>query len=689
MAKTTKPTQDVDFCAIPWNRLVLSEKNVRKVGADKVDPDFMADIRQRGVLQNLVVHPKHDTDGAETGYFEVIAGGRRYTTVGALIALGDLPETHPLPCQIRRTGIAEDDSLAENVQRAPLHPLDQYRAFASLIESGLSEDEVAARHFVSVTVVRQRLKMATVSPNILEAFGRDELRLEQLMAFTVNPNHERQEQVWAAIAQSTYGREPYHIRRLLTEDTVKASDKRALFVGTEAYVEAGGTIARDLFESDDGGWLQEPALLERLVREKLEAAGAEVKAEGWLWVELAVDHGYGHTDDLRVLVSTDVDLSDDEKAELVSLLETFDALSAQYDATDELPHDVDKQLGLLEDQIDALQNRPAQFDPEDLARGGAFISLDRYGHLRIERGYVRPEDEPAPEIEGGGDDDGLADESSAYGDGSPGDGPSAPEEDEGDDLKPLSDRLLSDLTAYRTIALRDAVANNPTVAMTLLLHKLCGDQFYRADGACLEARIFAVSLIPYAGLSDSEPAEANIARNRTWLERLPDQSEDLWDWLAASDEPTRQSLLAHCVSFGVNGIYQKADRYGGSGPSARNVQLRLSNADRLAQAVDLDIIATGWRPTAHNYFGQISKAHIRAAVMEAKGADAERRISGMKKTDMATEAENLLADTGWLPEVLRTTRAQAETTDDGTPQPTDGEPEHNASASGEALQAAE
>ena len=93
------------------------------------------------------------------------------------------------------------------------------------------------------------------------------MTLDQLMAFTVNSDHERQEQVWEAV-QRSYNKEAYQIRRLLTESAVRASDKRAQYVG-EDYLAAGGPIMRDLFPSDDGGWLQDVALLERLVAEKL------------------------------------------------------------------------------------------------------------------------------------------------------------------------------------------------------------------------------------------------------------------------------------------------------------------------------------------------------------------------------------------------------------------------------------
>ena len=129
--------------------------------------------------------------------------------------------------------IAEEDSLAENVQRAPLHPLDQFRAFMALREKGQPEEEIAAAFFVSVNVVRQRLRLAAVSPKLLDVYAEDGMTLDQLMAFTVSSDHERQEHVWEAL-QRSHTREPYYIRRLLTEGAVRASDKRAQFVGIEA-----------------------------------------------------------------------------------------------------------------------------------------------------------------------------------------------------------------------------------------------------------------------------------------------------------------------------------------------------------------------------------------------------------------------------------------------------------------------
>ena len=140
---------------------------------------------------------------------------------------------------------------------------------------------------------------------------------------------------------------------------------------------------------------------------------------------------------------------------------------------------------------------------------------------------------------------------------------------------------------------------------------------------------------------------------KAWKAELPKDDAELWDWLTALDDTRRAALLAHCVSFGVNALYEKGDRYGGPGVSVHGVQQRLAQADRLARAVGLDMVAAGWRPTVDNYLGRVTKPRILEAVREAKGDHAAQLLDHLKKGEMAQEAERLLDGTGWLPEPLR------------------------------------
>ena len=125
-----------------------------------------------------------------------------------------------------------------------------------------------------------------------------------------------------------------------------------------------------------------------------------------------------------------------------------------------------------------------------------------------------------------------------------------------------------------------------------------------------------------ADLKDSPSAKAVAERHEAWKADLPKDEQRLWDWLAALDETSRAALLAHCVSFGVNALYEKGDRYGGPGVSVHGVERRLAQADRLARAVGLDMVEAGWRPTVDNYLGRVTKPRILEAVREAKGEQA-------------------------------------------------------------------
>jgi ParB family chromosome partitioning protein len=678
---------------IPFNQLVLSQSNIRRTKAGVSIEELAIDIERRTLLQSLTVRPVLDNNGAETGMFEIPAGGRRYRALELLVKREKLAKTAPIPCVVRTEGIAEEDSLAENVQRAPLHPLDQFRAFQTLREKGQTEEEIAAAFFVAVTVVKQRLRLASVSPRLLDIYAEDGMTLDQLMAFTVSPDHERQDQVWEA-TQRSYNKEPYQIRRLLTEGAVRASDKRAQYAG-EDYVAAGGAVMRDLFQQDDGGWLQDVGLLERLVQEKLTRDAESIRAEGWKWVEAAIEFPYGHAIGIRLLKGERRQLTDDEIAKVEALRQESEAIEEASAAADEISEETEARLAEIETEIEAIHNRPLNYDPAEMANAGAFVRIDGAGRLRIERGYVRPEDEvqveesevhvstdAASDQAGDVDDRGDADDARqtvggangghAYG-GANSDEPAEPaEEDEG--MRPLSDRLLTELTAFRTLALRDAVGNDPSIAYLAVLHNLCLRLFYRYGlDSCLDIEAKSVIFGNQApGLADTALAARIDERHRNWAEQLPQDSGALWVALQTFDTDSREALFAHCVSLTVNAVHDGYTRR----PKA------MAHADRLAEAVSLDVAAAGWTPNVDNFFGRVTKARILDAVRDVKGTDRAEAMRHLKKDEMAEQAEQLLSRSGWLPEPLRTVGVETFTAPvvetpavDGADQMPSGEPE--------------
>ncbi|GLI95568.1 ParB/RepB/Spo0J family partition protein [Methylocystis echinoides] len=373
---------------IALDKLVASDANVRRIKAGVSVEDLAEDIARRGLLQSLNVRPLVDGDGAEIGKYGVIAGGRRLAALKLLVKQKRLAKSAPVPCIVKGDGVEEEDSLAENTMREALHPLDQFRAFKNLHDQGLSVDDIAARFFVGAQAVRQRLKLAAASPKLLDLYVTEELSLEQLMAFCVTDDHARQEEVWEALSRS-YDKGSHAIRRQLTQGAVRASDKRAQFVGIETYEAGGGIVLRDLFNRDDGGWLQDAALLDRLAREKLEQAAEAIREEGWKWSETAIDFPYGHTNGLGLLPGTQAPLTDEEQARYDATVAEYDRLSEERESADDFPEEVDRRMAELEAEIAAVDERSAIYEPTEIARAGVFVSVDYDGHLKVERGFVR------------------------------------------------------------------------------------------------------------------------------------------------------------------------------------------------------------------------------------------------------------------------------------------------------------
>ncbi|TWB18436.1 ParB family chromosome partitioning protein [Nitrospirillum amazonense] len=634
---------------IPFDKLVLSQANVRRVKAGVSISDLADDIARRTLLQSLTVRVQLDAEGKETGKYEIPTGGRRFRALELLVKQKRLAKTAPIPCIIRTEGLGEEDSLAENTQREALHPLDQFRAFQTLREKGLDEEEIAARFFVTPAVVKQRLRLASVSPKLLDLYAEDGITLEQLMAFSVSDNHEHQEQVWAG--SQNWQRQPFHIRQALTASSVPVRDKRAKFVGLDTYVAAGGPVMRDLFTPDEGGWLCDVPLLDRLVAEKLASNAEAVTAEGWKWIETDLDFSYGHAAGLRRLTAEEVPMTDEEQARRDELHTQHERLLEIYDSPEDPPEGIDQQLSAIEDEMAKLDDRPRRFGADEMARAGCFVSIGPDGVLRVDRGFVRPEDEAQPEpvaeaeFAAGGDDDGTAAPPALPVAAGVDETITQDLEAEEDGLKPLPERLVMELTAYRTLALRDAMAQDPDTAFIAVLHVLCLQTFYsRGTDSCLQISARSPSfMVQPPGLTDSAPAQSIQARQENWAKQLPQEPGDLWGVLVGFDSDSMASLFAHCAALTIHAVLSSVEH----SPAFQR------NADRLANVLQLDLASVGWAPTTGNYLGRVTKARIIEAVTEAKGEAVARRIDHLRKPDMVEQAEQLLAGTGWLPVPLR------------------------------------
>ena len=633
---------------IPLNKLKKSANNARKTPHSEAAIEaYAASIAAKGILQNLVVEPEQDGEGAATGfYFVTIGEGRRLAQL-LRVKRKEIKKTEPIRCIIDTANDPHEISLDENVTRENMHPADQFEAFKKLAEErGYGAEEIAARFGVTPHVVRQRLRLGAVSPKLMDIYRNGDLALDQLMAFAITEDHARQE---AAFERLSFNRDASTIRRMLTETHVAATDRRAIFVGAEKYTEVGGTILRDLFTEDRGGYFEDVALLDMLVLAKLgREADAVMEAEGWKWSQVFLD--FPHSHGLRRIYPQAVDLSTEDQAALDAVKGEFDSLTAQHEDDEELSDEVDARFGELEAEIERLEAKRLAYDPADIARSGAFVILNHDGTLRVERGFVRAEDEkPQPEPQNAGEEGGeLVNEDGA---GSPnpetGSEHSETEDEDVDDHKPLSDILIRDLTAHRTLGLRLALSEQPEVAVVAVTHALVAQIFYRgADAHVLDIRPVSAMLASHAdGIEDTKAGKAWTDQHARWASQVPRDVSGLWTFVVALDHDSRMALFAHCVALTVNAVKLPTERR----PRA------MATADRLAEAVSLDMSAH-WRPTTRTYLGRVTKSHILDAVREAVGIEFTERMADMKKQDMAEAAEQLLAATDWLPPLLRTPR---------------------------------
>jgi ParB family chromosome partitioning protein len=261
----------------PLSALFLSGDNVRKGEPTSIE-ELAATIEAQGLLQALHV-TQQLLEGTPTGRYAVEAGGRRLRSLQWLAGKGRIAEDFPVECKLIAADRAVEVSLTENTGQEPMHPADEFDAFAALVNQGQSMEAVAAKFGVTTVHIQRRLKLANVAPQLLALYRADGMTLDQIMALASVDDHARQMLTWNGL--SSYNRTPQSIKRKLCEDEVASTDPRAKVVGLENYINAGGSIRSDLFSEEGDRYLTDMGLLELMLGEKLEQQAEMVRAEGW------------------------------------------------------------------------------------------------------------------------------------------------------------------------------------------------------------------------------------------------------------------------------------------------------------------------------------------------------------------------------------------------------------------------
>ena len=639
-SSTTNVLQAADpsknLILVPLSRLVLrpTGRNVRKTPRMSI-PELAASIKRVGLLQNLIVIAIPDSE-----HYEVVAGGRRLAALKLLAKKRRIPKEWDVPCLLVADGTARTASLTENVQREAMHPADQFEAFAALVAEGRPIEDIAADFSVTPLVVQRRLKLANVSPRLMADYRADAVTLDQLMALVITDDHTAQES--AFYDAPTWQRHPSNLRERLTEREIDAYRHPLVrFVGLDAYESAGGGVRRDLFaEGDAGVYLTDAALLERLAQDKLAGIAAEVKAEGWAWVDATP--GVTHAD-LHAFQRAQRERREPSKREAqrieklqTKMQEVGEALDAALDAEDEDKADaLQKEGEAMGEQLQALEDGLQDYGATVKAAAGAIVTIDRNGEAVIHRGLLREAEAKALRT--------LERLRQVFGDDAANDAEG--EDDEQPKTAAMSDRLAQRLSAHRTAALQIEVARHPQAALAALVHGMVQTVLQESGyGLNRDSLPLGVRLTPQDRLESMAPdwlessaAEALRELQQAWAGKLPEDSAELFCALLAMEQGELVKLLAVCVASTVDVVTPRAaPRQPGK---------------ELAQAVGLDM-AAWWQPTAEGYFKHVSKAVILEAVGEF-APESVTRLGKLKKADIASEAERLADGTGWMPAIFK------------------------------------
>ena len=617
---------------IPLNQLSLSPRNVRQVSASATDDaELLASIRENGIKQNLVVC------SSGKNVFRVNAGGRRLKALKQLVTDTVIPPNYPVPCLVEDESEAIITSATENFQRAAMHPADQFEAFFQMINGGRSEEEIALKFGVSVDVVRRRLKLARVAPEIIAQFRTNELTVECVMAFTLTDDHERQLVVWNTVKDS-YQIHPQSIKRHLTETAYSAGSSLGRFVGIEAYEAAGGLLLRDLFADNDTAHMDSPELLERLAVEKLQKAVKPYEAE-WKWAEVHLEVDYGAFRSFGRVYPQDIEPDPDlveEEARLIVREEELSAVEEEVEWTDAESEEYFAIQPRLQD-IEALQEERQPFADEDRAIAGCVVTIGQNGMLKVEKGLVRPEDIPLPpEQDEVASEDVDEDAPPRPQVTAPTSSAPVPTSDPATTLRKadgISQSLAEDLRATRQHILRAHLAADYEVAFDAMLYTLCEQALSHSYGT----EALNISVTPFRAQNRAVLHPDTVAQKM--LDALEQDLVIEWMELEAPKDFQAMSALP---------MADKQALFAWAAGLAIKPQLLSDNhpspiIEEIGARLDVDVAAC-WRPSASTYWGRVNKDHAIKTARKFLGDEYADERNRERKADIAAAMERVFAD---------------------------------------------
>ena len=634
--------------SVKVKNLSLSKDNVRKTNRDTDLVSLAANIAAQGLLQNLIVTPLK-----KAGHFTVKAGGRRLRALQLLIEQGTLAPDHEVQVLVLTDDtVSVGASLAENFHRVPMNPADECAAFNHFIQRGTSAEDVAKRFGVTTRFVEQRVRLAELAPCVFQALAAGEITLGVAQAYAITDDTDRQAQVFAQMRNAYHGDNPENIKRALLNGATKGSDARARYVGRDAYIAAGGTISRDLFDDADNESWMDGHIIEQLAQAKLEKAAAEIAESnglGFVTPVIATRVPYDLERQYHEFHHAPRALTEEEQASVDALAAENDNLVEQLesvleDGTSEADA-ANARLAAIEEELEDIDAARVSIDPSLRAQLGTFVYIGQDGETRVHTRFfsekpVFDPNAPAPTGKGGLD------------------GAAGPDDDETVQGPKLSATLTDELATQRRQILVAHLATDPAMALDLTIflmaQKIVHAHSYLQDHSTLKAEGASFPIVAFrdeGSLATETLEEQRQALDQSWA-GYPTMSER-FDAFRKLGEEARAAWIGYAIARTLE-------------PTLNVPEGNRANGfhDHLGRLLDIQV-EQWWRPTAENFFGRVKKHVILDALEEIGGSVLRGRYKDAKKAELAKTCASLCDGNGiveaevrekalaWLPDAMR------------------------------------
>jgi len=597
-----------------------------------------ASIGVLGIIQPLLVQ-KID------GKFGVLAGGRRRAALNELVAdktaTGFTKKTK-IDCRLvpDNCDVTTSLSLAENITQAPMNAIDEFEAFARMMEvDGQSPETIAKTFGTTVAAVKGRLRYGLIHPDIRAAARAKTITLDTMKAFADHPSQAVQLEVYEALTSDDSYVQAYTVRQTLKTRGVQVSDDIGAFV-REEYEARGGPIAADLLE--EHSVLEDIALVEVIMVEKLAAAAEEARAQmGFAWAEALVRYDYGAMAEYSRVYPGPIEPDAAGQKRVDAITEELEKL--QLEMEDEtLETDA---YNALYDRVDALEEEARDlqeaYSTEDLAQGGVIASWSN-GKITLHVGLVRPGDKPEATSQAASatvktnDSDGQGADAIVY---------------------PAS--LTQDLKTERAMALSAAMTLHPEATLDLTLFKLVTDVL---SGISITHAVKVEARKEYRSHAKMDEIDS------TSLEQVAEAHDALdLSWADEAKSPADQFAAFRALEAGEKA---KLVAYA-TASTTQSCFARSAQSDSLMHDLEIEVmpdIRAHWTPNAA-LFNRFKKAWLLKILGEKLGLAQEAvSLASMSKKEIVAFCDKLFAEpfatlteaqqravAAWCPPMMQTT----------------------------------